>query len=400
MKKRLKFEQTHNLNWYTIVWAIALIIILCLYKNWHIDQKYIGIVEKKLHLIGAREPGKVHKMLPCIGEQIKKGQILAVLDISDLKTNLNQLKNELKSIQTLKGAQRDRSSILVQRMALQLENEASDLIDRLSLIESKSTELAGLKAEIERLKNAEKAGLGYSRDLADLILQRDALASYLREQRKDLEFQTQKLDKIRESRQILENADIDSITNTFFVEQMEYAESLQRQIALNEQRVDMRTVLAPCDGYVTEIMASSGDVVDAFLPILSVEELKPMFVDVYIPEKSKLLPEIGMRVEITSSRNNGFNTTGVITFVHPGFSRAAERLSFRGQIFWARKARIKLAQTHQLIPGEVVYVRVNPDIKHDNSFSLSTIVSENLIAATHQQNQEHSAFFYIDAEVL
>ena len=389
MKQRQKFKQSHNFNWYTVLWICALAIILYLYKYWHLDPKYIGIVEKKSHLIGAQESGKIHKMLTRVGEEVKKDQVLAVLDISDLKRNLNQLKNELNSIQALKGAQRERSSLIVQRMALQLENEASDLIDRLSLIESKSTELAGLNAEIERLKNAEKAGLGYSRDLADLILRRDALSSYLREQRKDLEFQTQSLNKTRESRQLLEEADIDSITKTLLLEQMEYAESLQRAIVLNENRIDMRTVVAPCDGYVTEIFATSGDVVDAFIPILAVEELKPMYVDVYIPEKSKILPETGMPVEINSTRQDEFNTTGVITFVHPGFSRAADRLSFRGQIFWARKARVELAKDHQLIPGEVVYVRVNPDIKHDSSFSLSGIVSDNSIAATHQPNEKH-----------
>ncbi|HEX9971567.1 MAG TPA: efflux RND transporter periplasmic adaptor subunit [bacterium] len=386
-----KFKQTHNFNLYILLWIIALAVILYLSQNWFINKKFIGIVERRSHAIGAQESGRVQNMLIAIGDQVKKDQVLAILDISDLKTNLEQLKKELTSIQKSEGAQRDRYSIDIRRMALQLENEASDLMDRLALIESKSTELAGLNAEIERLNKAEKAGLGHSRDLSDLILKRDALASYLKEQSKDLEFQTQKLEKTRQSRKILEDADIDSMTKSLLIEQMEYAESLQREVAATEHRISLRTIAAPCDGYVTEMLARSGDVVDAFVPILTVEELKPTYLNVYIPEQSTLQPEPGMTVEIFSSRTREYNTTGVITFVHPGFTQVSERLSFRGQLFWARKVRVELPKDHFLIPGEVVNARINNKVKHENTMASSVIASENnpLIGRPSSQDKNH-----------
>ncbi|MCU0644645.1 MAG: efflux RND transporter periplasmic adaptor subunit, partial [bacterium] len=261
-----------------------------------------------------------------------------------------------------------------------------ELIERLSLIESKSTELAGLNAEIERLKNAEQAGLGHSRDLADLILQRDALLSYLREQRKNLESQSQQVEKTRQSRKFLEAANIDSMTKSLLTERMEYAESLRRLVAETEYRISLRTIVAPCDGFVTEILARSGDVVDAFIPILAVEELKPAYLDVYIPEQSTLQPEPGMTVEIFSSRTREYNTTGVITFVHPGFTQASERLSFRGQFFWARKVRVELPKDHHLIPGEVVNARITTKVNHKNNLSSAVIASE------HDSSHDGSSF--------
>ncbi len=363
MQKIRKFRQSYHFNWYIILWVIALIIIIYLFRNWHIDKQFIGIVERKSHQIGAQESGKVQTMLINVGQQVKKDQVLGMLDISDLTTHLGQLKKELASIQEMTSAQRDLYSITAQRALLQLDNEASDLTDRLSLIESKSTELAGLNAEIERLKNAEKAGLGYSRDLSTLILQRDALASYLREQSKDLVSQKEKLAKTRQSRKMLETTDVDSISKSLLVEQMEYLESLHRDIAATEYRIGLRTILAPCDGYITEIFALSGDIVSGFAPVLIIEELKPRFLDVYIPESSNLHPESGMPVEIFSARNKAYNTDGMITFVHPGFAQASQRVSFRGQIFWARKVRVELPTDHRLIPGEVVNVRL---IKREN----------------------------------
>ena len=371
-----KFKQTHNFNLYILLWIVALAVILYLAQNWYINKKFIGIVEQRSHAIGAQEPGRVQGMLTFIGDQVKQDQVLAILDISDLKTMLDHLKKELISIQELQGAQRDRYSIEIRRMALQLENEAAELMDRLSMIESKSAELAGLNAEIERLQNAEKAGLGYSRDLPDLNRQRDVLVGYLREQSKDLEFQTQKLEKTRQSRKILENANIDSMTKSLLIEQMEYAESLQREIAATEHRITLRTIVAPCDGYVTELLARPGDVVDAFAPILTVEELKPNYLDVYLPEQSTLEPEPGMEVDIHSSRSRDYNTTGVITFVHPGFTQAAERLSFRNQLFWARRVRVELPQDHHLIPGEIVNVRIAKNSRHKKNSSSAVIASE------------------------
>lgn len=358
MQRILNFKQTHNFNWYVILWVAALLMVIYLLSTWHIDSQMIGIVERKSHKIGAQESGKIETMLVTVGQQVEKDQVLSMLDISDLTNHLTLLKNELENLNALASAQHDLYSITARKVLLQLDNEATDLMDRLSMIESKSTELVGLNNEIERLEDAEKAGLGYSRELSPLIMQRDALASYLREQSKDLEFQKEKLTETRKSRQMLEKADVDSISRLLLVERMDYTESLNREVNLTEHRIAMRTILAPCDGYITEVYSLPGDIVDAFIPVIIVEELKPRFLDVYVPESSNLQPKSGMKVEIFSSRDRDYNTDGLIIFVHPGFSQASDRVSFRGQLFWARKVRVELPVDHQLIPGEVVNVRL------------------------------------------
>ncbi|MDZ7401945.1 MAG: efflux RND transporter periplasmic adaptor subunit, partial [candidate division KSB1 bacterium] len=202
----------------------------------------------------------------------------------------------------------------------------------------------------------------------------DALATYLNELNKDLAFQTQKLERTRKSRQMLSAADIDSMAESLLWEQMEYAESLRRLVAETEHRINLRSVIAPCDGFVTEILARPGDVIDAFLPIITVEEARPTYLDVYIPEQSNLALQVGMKAEIYSSRSRNYNTTGMVTFIHPEFTRASERLSFRGQIFWARKVRVELPKDHQLLPGEVVNVRILK--KNAANQSASLIASE------------------------
>lgn len=373
--KQSKFKQSHNLNWYTILWGISILVAGYLLFNWQFEKNYLGIVERKTHQIGAQESGRVNQVLVDIGDYVKINQVLAILDMTDLKTNLGQLKEELFAIKNFEKAHQTRFSIEVQRMGLQLENEASSLMDRLSLIESQSTKLAGLNTEIERLKSAKEAGLGQNRDLANLILERDALASLLKEQSKDLASQSQKLEQARKMRKELASASIDSLTKSLYLDQMEYAEEIKRQIADIEHRMNLRTIISPSEGYVTDIFSRTGDVVPAFAPIISVEEARPRFLTMYIPEKSNVPLERGMQVDIGSSRNSDYDTYGYISFVHPGFVQANERISFRGQLFWARKVRVELPEAHHLVPGEVVNTRIKSREVNENYLVLTSAAS-------------------------
>jgi multidrug resistance efflux pump len=352
------FKQTYRFNYYIILLGIALLLLLYLRSAWIVNKNYIGIVERKSHFLGPQEPGRIKTLFVEEGDEVKKDQVLAVLDVSDLVTNLKHLQNEFGRIQNLGKAQKDQASYTIQRLKLQMENEASDLIERISLIESKNAELSGLNAEIERLENAEKAGLGYSRDLSALIIQRDAVESYLRQQREELGRLSKSMEGIRRSRRMLQQADLDSMTKSLLMEQMEHAEELRREIVITENRIRLRTLVSPCDGFVTNLNARQGDVVQDFDSVITVEETRPKYMTVYIPEKAALKPEPGMKASIYSSRDRKFNTTGTVTFVHPGFTRAANRLSFRGEIFWARKIRVALPEDHALLPGEVVSVRM------------------------------------------
>lgn len=389
MMIKKQFKQTHNFNYYTVFWLIVLAIVIYLGLSLQLNRKLIGIVESKSHLVSAGESGKIQTVLISVGDHVNKDQVMAMLDISDLKTNLDQLKQKLASLRQIENAQQDRSSIEMRRLALQLENEASDLIERLSTIESQSTELASLNTEIERLKNAESAGLGYSRELIDLQVRRDALATYLNVQRQDLEFQRRQLEKTRQSRKLLEDADMNSMTRSLLMEQMEYAEELQRLVAETEYRITMRTIVAPCDGYVTNMLARPGDVVDAFIPIFTVEEGNPTYVDVFIPERYTLTPETGMKVEINSSRLKGYKTTGVISFVHPNVALAAERLVFQGQFVYARKVRVELPQNHQFIPGELVTAHIYRNARKNNVIGMTATASANHPVAVQDHHKNH-----------
>jgi len=356
--KILQFLQTRKFNWYIILWITSATVAVFLFFRWQIEKNFLGIVERRTHPISAQESGRIQTLLVEPGDKVAKDQLLAVLYLTDLKTNLENLQGELNRLRNLEEARRNNYSMQIERLRLRLDNEASDLVERLAMIESKSAELASLNALIQRLQTAQDAGLGYNRDLAELNIQRDALVAYLNKLRQQLPDLTSP-EKISESTRSLQSSDLDEMSKALLTEDLEHAEELRREIVDTEHRINMRTLVAPCDGYVTQIFANSGDVTKAFDPVLTIEETYPSRLTVYIPEHSSIQPVIGSQVRIFSSRNKQFATTGTVSFIHPGYTRADERISFRGQVFWARKVLVDLGQNNQLVPGEVVTVRMS-----------------------------------------
>ena len=365
MMKLLKFRQTHRFNKYTFLWAAALGIAVYLSFQWFVDKNYIGIVERKSHALGPQEPGIIRTMLVKEGDSVRKDQVLAVLDVSDLSAFLGNLQKEFAKIQGLETAQKSRSAVEVQRLKLQAENEASDLLERISLIESKSSELAALNAQIDRFVNADKAGLGTSRDLPDWMIRRDALEAFLSRQRNEMARLSEQAKDIQRSNNRLTDANLDSMTQSLLTEQMKHAEELQRDIVVTEEHIRRRTLVSPCDGVVTDLNAGPGDAVKDFDSVILIEEKNPRYLTVYLPEKTSIRPVPGMKANIYSSRGRKYNTSGTVSFVHPGISRATERISFRGHVFWARKVQVELDSTHALLPGEVVNVRIEKQTRRD-----------------------------------
>ena len=133
---------------------------------------------------------------------------------------------------------------------------------------------------------------------------------------------------------------------------------VRQSLTLIDQRVEYRTVRSPCSGSVSGILALQGSTVDAFVPIVAVESTDASAVEVYVPETQDLQLAVGQGVEVMSRRSSEFDATGRIDFVHPGYSPLPERLWLRGQMSWARKARVLLEPGHLLLPGESVRVRV------------------------------------------
>jgi multidrug resistance efflux pump len=343
---------------FSLVWLLALIAAAWGYYRWQVDPELVGIVESKFHPIGAREDGRIAKLTVQVGSRVTKDQLIASLDTSDLEAERAQLESELKTLQNLIEADRTRFGLEYDRLLLQLEHDSTYMDEKWSLMQSWRAELASLEREIERLQKAENSGLGRSRDLADMLIRRDALRSLINGQSVGTGNRRSR-QKSATSRNTVNNPeDRSQVIESMLADRLERMNEILLELSINASRIQARMVVAPCDGQVVDVLYRLGDTVPAYLPILNVEESPSEYLEIYLPELSQITAELGDGVEIYSKRNQVYDTDGTVVFIHPGFSPVPERLWFRGQVYWARKVRVRLAAGHLLLPGESVRVKL------------------------------------------
>jgi multidrug efflux pump subunit AcrA (membrane-fusion protein) len=333
-----------------LFWILAALGAGALYFYWHVESDLIGIVETHVHQVGAREDGVVRVVLSDIGAKVTEGQVLARLSDDDLDADEARLNEELESLNILIAADRERVRVDLGRLEMQTAERRAGIAERRAEWRSRLGELAGVEKEIQRLEAAESAGLGHSRELAELVIRRKGLLEYARsiaDQMKSTEGASD----------VEAPPDLEVLTTSLAADRFERVEEIRRDLVTLAERRKFREVVAPADGFVVEVLARPGDTVEAFLPVITVQAVVARYVDVYLPEAYDSEARAGQHVVVISKRPAGPIAAGTISFVYPGYLPIPARLMFRGQIAWALRLRVELTQPNELRPGESVRVR-------------------------------------------
>lgn len=320
---------------------------------WQLDPPLVGTVETLVHRVAFREGGRLTSLSADVGSPVLAGALLARLDDADLVGQRRRLETELAYVEDLLDADRQRFGLEYSRLQLQLATDEHWLARQYATVQSRLAELNALNAEVERLGRAEDAGLGRGRDLGDLTVQRDATARYVAES-------TGEMAKLRGRDKAGDQAEVQEgdVVASLLGDRMEHLHELLRDLVVLEQRQAYRSLVAPCDGHVVEVLRRPGDTVDAYEPVLAVEDARVRHAVVYVPETQDLRVSVGDRVAIHSRRARTFDTEGQVAFIHPGYAPLPDRFALRGQVAWARKLRVRLPAEHSLVPGELLRVEV------------------------------------------
>jgi len=332
-----------------LFWVLIALTAGALYYYWHVEVDLIGIVETHVHRVGAREDGVVRDVLSDIGAGVTAGQVLARLGDDDLDADETRLNEELESLNILIAADRERVRVDLGRLEVQTAERRAGIAERRAEWRSRLGELAGVEKEIQRLEAAESAGLGHSRELADLVIRRRGLLEYARSLQ----------DEMKTSAGVSAAEpppDPEVLTTSLAADRFERVEEIRRELVTLAERRKLREVVAPADGFVVEVLGRPGDTVKAFLPVITVQETVARYVDVYLPETYDAEAHVDQHVMVYSKRPDGPAVAGAISFVYPGYLPIPERLMFRGQIAWAQRLRVELTQPNELRPGESVRV--------------------------------------------
>jgi multidrug efflux pump subunit AcrA (membrane-fusion protein) len=333
-----------------LLWALAAVAAGALYYNWRIEVDLIGIVEARVHPLTAQEDGMVSEVLVQVGSPVKAGQVLARLATGDLLALRAQLEAETAGIQAQLEADRQRYRVEAFRVQLQTAKRTADVARRKADLQARRAEIAALDKQIAQERAAERDGLGRSRDLTAMEVRKrtllDFVVGYTEGAAEDAPTQVATADPELMARSSLSARPLQRL------------EEIRLELLALEESERRRMVKAPVDGFVVSVLAPVGEPVEAFQPLLEIQESVARYVDVYLPESVDTPAVVGNRVEVIPKRAEGEPCMGVITFVYPGYLPIPQRLMFRGQMGWALKMRVALTGSSDLRPGESVRVRV------------------------------------------
>ncbi len=348
----------HRKYWFTAFWILCAIIAFWLYYGTNLDPQLVGIVETRTHAVGAQEDGRVKSVLVEIGQQVRSGDIMARLDTSDLEAEKESLEKEVAALEEALESDKKRFSKEYARLILTLEARASDIREQNAELEAAKSELRVMQDEIKRQDSAEESGLGTDRRKVDLVAREKYLQGFIRELSKGSRTRNKKLSELLKQGGSKQDDETDGGMISMLADRMQRTEDIKRELLIVNERIRKRAVVAPTDGYVVDILAGTGDTMEAFLPIITVDEAKATYANLYLNEYDGHDIEVGYMVQIYSKRSDVYNTLGRVSFIHPGFSPIPLRFVVFGQASWARKITVKLPQGHSLLPGEAIRAEI------------------------------------------
>lgn len=203
------------------------------------------------------------------GQQVKKGEILVIMDSKELEFQLAQLKGNLKSLEgeEAKVYQKPLSST-VKSQQLQVEQAERDLQTAV-LNYNRASELYQAGA----LNNSE-----YKE--AENLVQK--AKNYLQQQKEALSL-------------IYESHNPDSGTKSYYTGRKE---ALEAQIRLVNYQIGNCKIKSPIDGIVSNLSVKKGEVISPGIPVMTVFQKDDYEIEVFVLTEDIRYIKLGMKVDL------------------------------------------------------------------------------------------------------
>jgi RND family efflux transporter MFP subunit len=255
--------------------------------------------------VASEVAGRVKSVNYDFGQSVRKGQVVAELDTTELKLQMDRTRATLSQALARLGLEADAPENTVPEMTPAMRQAKAQLDDSNSKYEralklSKSGDIAQ-----ERLIEAEKA-----------LAARQAAYDMMRD---------------------------DKLT------QLAMVKALRADLRLAEKRVRDATVVAPFDGQVSVKHVSPGQYIKETVPILTLVKTSPLRLRVDVPESTAGLVKLGTELVFTTESVPDAEFRARVSELNPGLDSRSRMLSAEARLITG-DARLK--------PGAFVQVKL------------------------------------------
>jgi len=251
-----------------------------------------GRVEAKELDINTKVPGRVIKLLVEEGQEVKKGQIIAVIDSKDLLAQ----KNQYLAQSSAAAAQAKQS---LEAMSLQDQTTVNAVQAAQAQVEMAKTDLAMSAKNYQRFEELYHSGAISEKNLDDVKQKYQAAQNVL----------TQAQAALR-SAQANQNQGHQVNQSNTQVAQDKHKQALaaveQVQVLLDETKIK-----SPINGVVTSLIVEQGEIVSAGMPLMSIMDTHNNWVNLKIQETELSKYKLNSKV-LLQGRDKKFHLEGRI----------------------------------------------------------------------------------------
>jgi len=277
------------------------------------------IKSDRLVMLAFKLPGKVVEMTKEPNESVRKGELLARLDPSDLNATKAELLHKRDALQKQIEEARLKRARLQQSLALRSAISADDIERLKKRIEATALRIDAANAKLAKLRRDETrfAALVKQRLIAPdtyekAKTERIALERDIEAMQKGKEADTVALDKAKKALSLakLEEKRIAEISRAIAAMEANL-KSLGADIELIKLHLDETRIFAPFDGAVAKKFTDAPRVVDAGIPVYAVVDPDALYCEVLLSEKKLhgVKPGNAVRIEVDAIKDKTYRGT-------------------------------------------------------------------------------------------
>ncbi len=283
------------------------------------EGRVVSEIEQPIYALYS---GEVVELVVEEGQEVKAGELLAVINAKELEFQLQQLYAQLKSVQG-------------ERTGSFYEPYESQVKSQELLVEQAERDLAAYKINFDRIEQLYEAGAVTKKDFEDA-------KNMIETTQNHLELQKQALSLLHES------TGPGSGTGQFYAGRIE---AIQAQVSLLEYQKSQTRIVSSVDGIVSNLSIKKGEIASPALPLMNVFQKDSYVVEAYVLTADIRSISTGMTVDLVlDGKGQDIIYQGTVMKIAPS---AVERMSALGLEEQRVKVTVELNESSdiEIFPG-------------------------------------------------
>jgi len=344
-----------------LVWAGLVAGAFFAWRNMGSGLAVRGFAEANPYRLSAIEPARVEAVLVQVGDRVQAGQVVAVLDA-------RAIDGELRAVEA------DKARVIAEIARAELEARATrtDALRGLTgtradversqreattRLETARAELAALKAELARQRQAVADGLLRAADLADLEIRQVALTRNITEETAAVRLYEARLASTTDLGAPDEAAWVEAAVAPLRAE----AQVFEGHARALEVRRDQHVLRAPADGQVSAVSGRADSIVTPQVPLVEIMPDAPGRIVACVGDDVGVAIHVGQVVLARPATARDPELRGRAVSVGPVVELPMRCWRDPRLPLWGQLVTVELTPPVTLVPGEPFEVRFESD---------------------------------------